>query len=252
MKNSAGIILKGITLNYEINHERSQTLKETIINFVHKRKFVENKKTIFSALKNVDLEIYHGDRIGVIGGNGAGKSTLLKVISGIINPTSGAIECRGRIQPLIEIAAGFNPELTGRENIYLNGYMLGFSKKQIKEKESEIIDFAQIGEFIDVPVKYYSSGMSVRLAFSVATAIEPEYLVFDELLSAGDASFQLKAQKKIDDLVNRAKILILVSHDVETIRKTCNRVAVLQSGRVVFDGPVSDGIRFYTNSLGTP
>nr|HPI41384.1 ATP-binding cassette domain-containing protein [Pseudobdellovibrionaceae bacterium] len=165
------IHLKNVTLTYELHHDRTNTLKEWAINLFHRRQFVEQKKTHFNALEGLSLDFKQGERVGIIGPNGAGKSTLLKVISGILKPSLGALDVQGNIQPLIEIAAGFNPEFSGRENIYLNGYMLGFSKDQIKNKEEEIIEFAGLREFMDVPIKYYSSGMSVRLAFAIATSI---------------------------------------------------------------------------------
>lgn len=206
---------------------------------------MNQKKSTFNALEGINLEIKNGERIGIIGHNGAGKSTLLKVISGILKPTHGSIEVHGNIQPLIEIAAGFNPEFTGRENIYLNGYMLGFTPEQIKNKEAEIIEFAELAKFIDVPIKYYSSGMSVRLAFSIATTIEPEYLMFDELLSAGDASFQVKAEERMNSLVNKAKILVVVSHSMTSIRHLTNRVILLSHGKIIYDGPTELAIKKY-------
>jgi ABC-type polysaccharide/polyol phosphate transport system ATPase subunit len=246
MKNKQnGIELKNITLTYELYHERSRSLKETVINFFHRRQYVKEKVTHFNALENISISISEGERIGIIGRNGAGKSTLLKVISGILKPSSGHLKVDGSIQPLIEIAAGFNPEFSGRENIYLNGFMLGFSREKIKEKEQEIINFADIAEFIDIPVKYYSSGMAVRLAFSIATSIEPEYLIFDEMLSAGDVSFQNKAEDRIKSLFDKAKILIVVSHSLETISKLSSRVLVLDHGKVIFDGLPALAIKKY-------
>jgi ABC-type polysaccharide/polyol phosphate transport system ATPase subunit len=240
-----GIELTNVTLTYELYHERVHSLKESVVNFFHKRQYVKEKVSYFNALDKIDLIISEGERVGIIGRNGAGKSTLLKVISGILKPTIGSLSVSGSIQPLIEIAAGFNPEFSGRENIYLNGYMLGFSRESIKTKEQEIIAFADLTEFIDVPVKYYSSGMSVRLAFAIATSIEPEYLIFDEMLSAGDAVFQVKAEERIKSLLNKAKILIVVSHSMETIRKLTNRVLVLHHGKIIFDGKPEDGIKKY-------
>ncbi len=161
----------------------------------------------------------------------------------------GDIEVEGSIQPLIEIAAGFNPEFSGRENIYLNGYMLGFSRDQIKNKEKEIIDFAGLHEFMDVPIKYYSSGMSVRLAFAIATSIDPEILLFDEMLSAGDAAFQQKAEERINHLLDRAKLMIIVSHDLNVIRRMANRVLFLKNGKVQFDGQPEEAIAHYLSSF---
>ena len=230
-------------------YDRTSTLKEYIVNKIYRRKFVETKKAKFNALDNINLEIRHGERIGIIGHNGAGKSTLLKAIAGLIKPTSGDLFVHGSIQPLIEIAAGFNPEFSGRENIYLNGYMLGFNRKQIRAKEREIIEFADLSDFIDVPVKYYSSGMAVRLAFTIATSIEPEYLIFDEMLSAGDAAFFEKARRRMDALVERAKIVVIVSHGLESIKTFANRAIVMEKGQIVFDGAPDDAVAFYMNQV---
>ena len=239
------IALKNVGLVYDLYYDKTNNLKERLINAILKRKYVSEKVGKLHALKGIDLEIHEGERLGIIGLNGAGKSTLLKVISGILKPSEGTISVSGRLQPLIEIAAGFDPEATGRENIYLNGYMLGFSKEQITSKEKEIIDFTDLGHFIDVPVKYYSSGMSVRLAFTIATTIDPEILVFDEMLAAGDVDFMRKARARMDDLIMEAKILILVSHDVGMIQKLTNRVIVLKDGCIVFDGKTREGIDYY-------
>lgn len=243
------IQLKDVTLTYELHHDRTNTLKEWIINLFHRRQFVEQKKTHFNALENLTLELKQGERVGIIGPNGAGKSTLLKVISGILKPSAGFLEVRGGIQPLIEIAAGFNPEFSGRENIYLNGYMLGFSRDQIQNKEEEIIEFAGLRDFMDVPIKYYSSGMSVRLAFAIATSIDPEILLFDEMLSAGDAAFQQKAEERIKGLLDRAKLMLIVSHDLNTIKRLSNRVIYLKNGQIIFDGEPELAVEVYLKSL---
>jgi len=243
------IELKNVFLTYKILHDRSNSLKEKIINFLHKRSYVEKKLDVFNALDNISMRISEKERVGIIGRNGAGKSTLLKVISGILKPTKGTLMINGAVQPLIEIAAGFNPEFTGRENIYLNGYMLGFTPKQIKEKEKDIIEFAELDKFIDVPVKYYSSGMSVRLAFTIATSIDPEILLFDEMLSAGDALFITKAKSRLDDLIAKAKGVVLVSHDLELIQSFSTRVLILEKGKIVFDGNPKDAVSHYLNCI---
>jgi ABC-type polysaccharide/polyol phosphate transport system ATPase subunit len=230
------IKLEKVSLEYERIFDRTSTLKEWVTNLLHRRKYVQEKKVKFLALNEIDLTIHEGERLGIIGLNGAGKSTLLKVISGILKPSAGKLTVRGTIQPLIEIGAGFNPEFSGRENIYLNGYMLGFTKAEIKAKEQEIIEYSELGEFIDNPVKYYSSGMSVRLAFTIATSISPEILVFDEMLAAGDAKFMEKAKKRIDSLVNEAKMLVIVSHDLELIKRLCTRCILVEKGKIIFDG----------------
>lgn len=244
-----GISLKNVTLSYELYYDRSHTLKEYLLNAFHKRKYTEKKNTQFNAIDGLSLNIAVGERLGIMGHNGAGKSTLLKVISGVLKPSVGELKVSGSIQPLIEVAAGFNPEFSGRENIYLNGYMLGFNKKQIKDKEQAIIDFSDLGEFIDVPVKYYSSGMSTRLAFTIATSIEPEYLIFDEMLAAGDAAFFAKAQARLDSLVKKAKAVVIVSHGLDVIKKFCTRAIVMEKGKIVFDGTPNDAAEYYLSSV---
>lgn len=246
-KNNCFIALKDLSLVYDLHYDRTNNLKEFIVNWLSRKSYVAKKKDQLHALNHINLDIKEGERVGIIGLNGAGKSTLLKVISGILKPTDGALAVNGHIQPLIEIGAGFDPELTGRENIYLNGYMLGFTKKQIQEREQEIIEFTDLGHFIDTPIKYYSSGMSVRLAFTIATMIEPEILVFDEMLSAGDAAFIQKAQKRMNALLNVAKIIVLVSHDLTMIKNMCNRVIVMNQGQKAFDGPTEEGLQFYND-----
>lgn len=239
------IKLTDVSLVYDLHHDRTNNLKEYVVNLLSRRSYVDKRKDVLHALNHINLDINEGDRLGIIGLNGAGKSTLLKVISGILKPTSGEITVHGHVQPLIEIGAGFDPEFTGRENIYLNGYMLGFTKKQIQAKEQEIIDFTELGHFIDTPIKYYSSGMSVRLAFTIATMIEPEVLVFDEMLSAGDAVFIQKAQKRLNAILDKAKIIVLVSHDLNMIKNLCNKVIVVNKGEIQFSGQVEEGIDLY-------
>ncbi len=242
------ISLKDVTLTYTVYYDRSRTLKEWVMNRLHSRKYVSESKGQFSALKNVSLSVKEGERVGIIGRNGAGKSTLLRVIAGILKPTLGIVEANGNIQPLIEISAGFNPEFSGRENIYLNGYMLGFDRKTIRAKEKEIIEFSELQEFIDMPVKYYSSGMSVRLAFTIATSIVPEILVFDEMLSAGDAGFMKKAQARLDSLISQARAIVIVSHDLDLIRRFATRVLVVRDGRIVFDGDPIEAVAMYLDA----
>jgi ABC-type polysaccharide/polyol phosphate transport system ATPase subunit len=242
------IKLSGVTLTYELYHDQTRSLKEAVINLFHRRSYTKEKKSDFNALNNLTFEVKEGERLGIVGGNGAGKSTLLKVISGILKPTKGSVKVNGNIQPLIEISAGFNPEFSGKENIYLNGYMLGFSRDQIQAKEKEIIDFTELGDFINVPVKYYSSGMSVRLAFAIATSIEPEILLFDEMLSAGDAHFASKAQHRMDSLLKKSKGMVIVSHDLAYIEKLCSRVIWLSHGTIMMDGIPKDVVKAYSAS----
>lgn len=242
---------KNVTLAYELFHDRSSTLKEYVINFFHRRKHFDEKAAVTKhiALNQINLTIREGDRLGIVGLNGAGKSTLLKVISGILKPTDGTVNVVGNIQPLIEVGAGFNPEFTGRDNIFLNAYMLGFTKEEVKGKEKEIIDFSELSKFIDVPVKYYSTGMAIRLAFTIATSIRPEILVIDEMLSAGDAAFVEKSKHRMSEVFNQAKIMVIVSHDLELVKSMSTRMIVLNGGRIEFEGTPEDSVAYYQNAV---
>lgn len=246
MKNdNCYLYMNNLSLVYDLYYDRTNTLKGYFGTLFKKNQYVEKKKDKLYALRNINIKIEHGERIGIIGLNGAGKSTFLKVASGLLKPTNGSLDIRGSVQPLIEIGAGFNPEFSGRENIYLNGAMLGFTKKQIKNKEAEIIHFSELENFIDVPVKYYSSGMSVRLAFTIATIINPEILLIDEMLSAGDLAFISKAKKRMDEIMKRARILIIVSHDLDLVESLTMRSIVINNGEIVFDGNTSHAIDYY-------
>jgi ABC-type polysaccharide/polyol phosphate transport system ATPase subunit len=214
-------------------------LKEAVLNLVRPpawKRALPAKNTEFWGLRNINLDLREGDRLGIIGRNGAGKSTLLKVISRIYRPTSGSISVIGRIAPLIEIGAGFNPELSGRENAYLNGAVLGLGRKQISGRLDSIVNFSELKDFIDMPVKYYSTGMHMKLAFTLATEIPPDILILDELYAGGDAAFIQKANTRLESFVERSRILILVAHSMEYINHFCTRVIVLDHGRIVGEG----------------
>lgn len=195
-----------------------------------------NGHVVVRALHDLNFTLHDGDRVGLVGHNGAGKSTLLRVLSGVYYPTSGRFVSQGRVASLIDVSAGIDHEATGRENIFLRGALLGFSKKAVAAKLDEIIEFSELGDFIDVPVRTYSSGMHMRLAFSVSTVIQPEILLMDEWLSVGDDDFRLKAETRLTDLVKSTKILVIASHSKELITKTCNRVLWLENGGVKMDG----------------
>ena len=199
----------------------------------------------FCALDGVDLEIRKGERVGIIGANGAGKSTLLRMLARIYPPTSGQVSVRGTVAPLIEMGAGFNNELSGKDNILLNGAMLGFSRKAMQAKVDGIFDFTGLREFADLPLKYYSSGMYMRLAFAIATEIDPDILLIDESLGAGDAAFVDKAKARIRGLFDRSNVVIIVSHDLGALREICTRGICMQKGRIVDDGPIGDVIDGY-------
>lgn len=228
------ITVENLVINFRRYHDNSPSLKDCIANLIQ-----TSKKALyseFSAVKNVSFQINAGDRVGIIGHNGAGKSTLLKGLCSIYEPASGEVTISGRIAPLLEIGAGFHPEFTGRENIYLNGAILGFSKQELAVIEPQVIAFSELEEFIDTPVKYYSTGMYMRLAFSLATAMQPEILILDEIFAGGDAAFLAKARRRMHDLVNNADIMILVSHDHELVRSLCNRVLWMDHGELIADG----------------
>jgi lipopolysaccharide transport system ATP-binding protein len=208
------------------------------------------QKNSFWALKDVSLNIEKGETVALIGSNGAGKSTLLKIISRITDPTEGYIKVRGRMGSLLEVGTGFHPELTGRENIYLNGAILGMHKTEIDSKFDEIVSFAGIGKFLDTPVKRYSSGMYVRLAFSIAAHLEPEILIVDEVLAVGDVAFQKKCLGKMSEACSRARTVVFVSHNLAAVESLCSRGVVMHQGSVAFDGPSKEAIRFYLENLG--
>ncbi len=203
---------------------------------------------IIWALKNVSVAIKPGEVIGVIGKNGAGKSTLLKILSRITYPTSGKVELNGRVSSLLEVGTGFHPELTGRENVYLNGTILGMTRDEIDRKYDEIVDFSGVSKFIDTPVKFYSSGMGVRLAFSVAAHLEPEILLIDEVLSVGDAAFQKKSLGKMEEVSQEGRTVLFVSHNMGAVRSLCSRGILLEEGRLVKDGEVDKVINCYLSS----
>ncbi|MBF8272089.1 MAG: ABC transporter protein, partial [Magnetococcales bacterium] len=202
--------------------------------------------------RDIHLRVAPGEVLGIIGRNGAGKSTLLKILSRITEPSSGTAEVRGRIGSLLEVGTGFHSELTGRENIYLNGAILGMKKAEINRKFDEIVAFADVDQFLDTQVKRYSSGMYVRLAFAVAAHLEPEILMVDEVLAVGDSAFQKKCMGKMNDVAESGRTVLFVSHQLNQIRRLCNRVVCLEGGRIQFSGPPVDAIEFYENSLLTP
>ena len=203
------------------------------------------KHTTFRAMDDLSLEIRKGEVLGILGKNGAGKSTLLKMITGVVSPTSGELEVNGKISSLLELGAAFNPELTGYENIYQHGQVMGLTDKEIKEKEQEIINFADIGEHLSQPVKTYSSGMFARLAFACAINVDPDILIVDEVLSVGDMAFQLKCFKKFEQFKNKGKTIIFVTHNINDVLTNCNRAIILENGRKTFDGSVKDGVNRY-------
>lgn len=211
-----------------MTYDRIQSIKEYVVQLLRgKIKYEE-----FWALKNVSFEVERGEVVGIIGHNGAGKSTLLKVISGILKPTGGSLEVHGNVVPMLELGSGFDHDLTGRENIFLNGSILGYSEKYLKEKYEQIVEFSELGKFIDVPIRNYSSGMLMRLAFSIATVVQPEILIVDEILAVGDAAFQEKSKARMLELMSGGTTVLFVSHSLEQIREMCDRVIWLEHGQI--------------------
>lgn len=233
------IIFENVNKYFYFQHQK--TLKELIQAVFRKEKTLER----IHALKNLSFIVKKGETVGIIGRNGAGKSTLLKLIAKVSVPTSGKIEVNGKVAPLIELGAGFHPELTGKENIYLNGVILGLKEKKIKQKFDDIVDFAGIRKFLDVPIKHYSSGMYMRLAFSVAVFTDPEILLIDEIFAVGDLEFQKKCIRKMEEFKKKGVTIVFVSHDMETVRNFCERVIYLKNGEIALDGKPEEIVEKY-------
>lgn len=226
------IRVNNVSMKYMITRDRIQSLKEYTVAFLKRRLVYEE----FWALKNVSFDVKKGEVIGIIGRNGAGKSTLLKVISGILRPTEGSVQIEGNIVPMLELGSGFDTDLTGRENIFLNGSILGYSERFLNEKYDEIVEFAELEKFINVPIRNYSSGMLMRLAFSIATVVNPDILIVDEILAVGDEAFQAKSKARMLELMGGGTTVLFVSHSIEQIRELCNRVVWLDEGSVKMIG----------------
>lgn len=233
-KKDVMIKVDNVSMRFNLGIEKGFSLKQGFVDLFNKekRKAKKNKSNEFWALKNVDFEIYRGEVVGFIGSNGAGKSTLLKVVAGVMKPTKGKVEAYGNICPMIELGAGFDPQLTARENIYLNGAVMGYSKELIDSKFDEIVDFSELKDFLDVPVQNFSSGMVARLAFSIATIVDPEILIVDEILSVGDIAFQAKSEAKMLSMIGGGTTVLFVSHSIEQIKKMCDRVVWIEHGVV--------------------
>lgn len=234
-----------ISMRYLMTYDRVKSIKEYIVQMLKgKIKYEE-----FWALKDVSFEIQKGEVVGIIGHNGAGKSTLLKVISGILKPTGGELEVHGNIVPMLELGSGFDHDLTGRENIFLNGAILGYTEEYLKKKYDEIVAFSELGKFIDIPIRNYSSGMLMRLAFSIATVVQPEILIVDEILAVGDAAFQEKSKARMLELMGGGTTVLFVSHSLEQIREMCDRVIWLEHGNVKMIGETQDVCNKYNSKV---
>ena len=236
---------ENITMKFSLNHEKVDNFKEYFIKYIRR----EIKQQEFLALNKVSFTLYKGDRLGVVGLNGAGKSTLLKIVAGVMKPTNGLIEVNGKISPLLELGAGFDPNYTGKENIFLNGSILGYSKEFIESKFDEIAEFSELGRFLNIPIKNYSSGMKSKLGFSIATIVEPDILMLDEILSVGDAKFRKKSGDKVKSLFESGVTVLLVSHSISQVRDLCNRAIWLEKGKIIMEGSANDVCDAYEESI---
>ena len=236
------IKVEDVSMRFVMTNDRITSIKEYVMTLL-KGKL---KKNEFWALKNVNFEVNKGEVVGIIGRNGAGKSTILKIISGILRPTSGRVQVNGNIVPMLELGSGFDYDLSGRENVFLNGAILGYSKDFLEECFQQILDFSELGEFIDIPIRNYSSGMLMRLAFSIATVVEPEILIVDEILAVGDENFQKKSKARMMELMGGGTTVLFVSHSLEQIREMCNRVVWLDGGTVKMVGSTEEVCNLYS------
>ena len=234
MSKQPAIIVDNVSMKFNLSKEKVDSLKDYIIKSIKK----EIKYNEFWALQNVSFTVEKGDRVGILGLNGAGKSTLLKVIAGVFKPTEGSVTKHGKMVPLLELGAGFDQQYTGKENIYLYGAMLGYSKEFIDEKYDEIVKLSELKDFIDVPIKYYSSGMKSRLGFSIATVVSPKILILDEVLSVGDAKFRKKSEKKVLSMFDSGVTVLFVSHSLAQVQRICNKAMILEKGILIAYGDI--------------
>ncbi len=245
MKKDTILKVDNIGIRFRMATERVDSLKEYAVKLAKR----ELRYKEFWALKDVSFQLKTGERLGILGLNGAGKSTLLKIIAGVLKPTEGSVQMNGKIVPLLELGAGFDAQYTGAENIYLYGAMLGYSKAFLKEKFDEIVEFSELGDFINVPLKNYSSGMKARLGFSIATIVEPEILILDEVLSVGDARFKKKSEKKIKDMFDKGITVLFVSHSIGQVRSLCDKAIILEKGRLIAQGDVETVTAIYEENI---
>lgn len=245
-KKALALRAEHVSMKFNLSSQKVDNIKEYVIKMVKKELMYQE----FWALKDVSFEIARGDRVGILGMNGAGKSTLLKVIAGVLKPTEGNIQCFGKIAPLLELGAGFDRQYTGAENIFLYGAVLGYSREFIQEKYDDIVRFSELGKFIDVPVKNYSSGMKARLGFSIATVVEPEILILDEVLSVGDKRFRKKCEARIQSMFDKGVTVLFVSHSTDQVLRMCNKGILLEQGKLIAQGEVEDIVDLYDEKLG--
>lgn len=244
-KQSVAMKVDHVSMKFNLSSEKVDNIKEYVIKMLKKELMFQE----FWALKDISFEVKKGDRIGILGVNGAGKSTLLKIVSGVLKATEGTVTTHGKIAPLLELGAGFDRQYTGAENIFLYGAMLGYSKEFLQEKYKEIVEFSELGNFINVPVKNYSSGMRARLGFSIATIVEPDILILDEVLSVGDAKFRNKCEKRIQEMFDKGVTVLFVSHSTSQILRMCNKGILLDGGRLIAEGSAEDVVNFYEAKL---
>lgn len=240
------LVVQDVSILFNLSKENVDNLKELLIKKLKGEKIRFNE---FWALKNINFDLDKGDRLGILGLNGAGKSTLLKIIAGVYKPTTGKVTRHGHIAPMIELGAGFDPNYTGRENIFLYGSVLGFSREFLESKYEDILEFSELGDFIDVPIKNYSSGMRARLGFSIATVVEPEILILDEVLSVGDAKFRKKCEKKMQGMFDHGVTVLFVSHSLEQVKRLCNKAILLEHGELIAQGDIKEVAAIYDSML---
>ena len=244
------IKLENISMRFNLGIKKSFSFKEAFIRFFQ-FKNRKKKNQDFWALKDITFDVLKGEVVGLIGSNGAGKSTMLKIVSGVMKPTTGKITVNGVISPMIELGAGFDPELTARENIYLNGAILGYSKKFLDEKFDDIVEFSELREFLDVPLKNFSSGMTAKLAFSISTIVNPEILIVDEILSVGDIKFQEKSKNKMMELIKGGTTVLYVSHSLQAIRELCTKAIWIEHGKMIMIGDTKEVCdKYYKKQMG--
>ena len=233
--------VKNVSILFNLNKEKVDNIKEYFVKFVTRKLMF----TEFWALKDISFTVNKGERLGILGFNGAGKSTLLKTVAGVLKPTKGSVTVHGVIAPLLELGAGFDSNYSGKENIFLYGATMGYSRKYIQERYDEIVEFSELKDFIDVPVKNYSSGMKARLGFAIATAVEPEVLILDEVLSVGDAKFRRKSEAKVRSMFDKGVTVLFVSHSTEQVRRLCDKAIILDKGQIIAQGEVNEVCDIY-------
>ncbi len=245
---AGAIRFANVSMAFRMYREKVNTLKEAVLGgFGHLRKL-----DLLWALRDVSFEVRHGESVGLIGHNGSGKSTLLRLAAGVLKPTAGAVSVQGRISPMIELAAGFDPDLSGRDNVFLNGVLMGHTRREMRAKFDRIVEFAELADFIDMPVKNYSSGMYAKLGFAIAADVEPDILIIDEVLAVGDERFQRKCEERIGKIKRTGCTIFYVSHDMESVAEICERVLVMDHGAVVFDGAPQSAVARYRELQGLP